>query len=329
MTECLKYSVIIPVYNAENTIKRCLDSLLNQIPTDAELLVINDGSKDNSSTICKNYANEYSVIKYFEKENGGVSSARNLGLDNATGEYILFADSDDYVEPSYWETIDSLVNKYHPDLLQFGFRDCGETTKERSTGDYDVKGDIFVAEKIDAAVRSYMFSALYARVYKRSVIQANRLRFEQNLMIGEDQVFIFAYAMHVNHLVSTSIMLYNVVLENMESLTRKRRDYLVKQLREVNNKMSALVEKSEFSENIKQIYGGAISWVYYRSAYSGCKELLKYNLTVKDRRRKIKEICRIYSADQVKPVGLKCQIIAFPVIHEMSHVIDALICRVG
>lgn len=327
MTGCLKYSVIIPVYNAENTIKRCLDSLLSQIPTDAELLVINDGSKDNSGAICRSYAGQYPAIRYFEKENGGVSSARNLGLDNAEGEYILFADSDDYVEPNYWKTIDSLMNEHHPDLLQFGFRDCGETTKERSTGDYEVKGDIAVAEKVDTAVRSYLFSALYARVYKRNIIQANQLRFEQNLMIGEDQVFIFAYAMYVNHLVSTSITLYNVVLENMESLTRKRRDYLVEQLLEVNNKMFTLAEKAVISENAKQIYQGAVSWVYYRSAYSGCKELLKYNLIAKDRRRKIKEICRIYSAKQVKPLGIKCQIIAFPVIHEMGYVIDALICR--
>lgn len=327
MAEYIKYSVIIPVYNAEKTIERCLDSLLNQIPPEAELIIINDGSKDNSGSICMSYAEKYPVIRYFEKENGGVSSARNLGLDNAAGEYILFADSDDYVEPGYWNTIVFFLDRYQPDLLQFGFRDCGEKRKDRSTGDYDVKGDTAVAEKIDAAVRAYMFSALYARVYKRDIIQSNRLRFERNLMIGEDQVFIFAYAMHVKHLVSTSVVLYNVVLENTESLTRKRRDYLVEQLREVNSKMFALVETADISESSKQIYRGAVSWVYYRSVYSGCKELLKYNLTAKDRRRKIKEICRIYSKEQIKPVGTKCRIIAFPVIHKMSFVIDVLICR--
>lgn len=329
MAECVKYSVIIPAYNAEATIERCLDSLLNKLPASAELLVVNDGSKDRTGQICKGYAEKYPAIRYFEKENGGVSSARNLGLDHAVGEYILFADSDDYVEPGYWETIDSLLNRHHPDLLQFGFRDCGETTRDRNTGDYAVKGEAAVAEKIDAAVRSYMFSALYARAYKRSIIQDNRLRFEQDLAIGEDQVFIFSYAMHIDQLVSTSVTLYNVVLENTESLTRKRRDYLVEQLREVNRNMFDSVERAARSENVKQIYRGSVSWVYYRSVYSACKELLKYNLSAKDRRIRIKEICRVYSAGQVKPIGLKCKLIAFPVAHKMSYVIDALICRAG
>lgn len=327
MNSMIEYSVIIPVYNAEKTIGRCLDSLLNNIPKTAELLVINDGSKDKSSEVCKAYADKYSEIHFFEKENGGVSSARNLGLDNAQGEYILFADSDDYVVPDYWSTIESIITSNTPDLLQFGFQDRGNTIIDRNTGDYNIDELDEVAEKINEAIRKYMFSALYSRAFRNDIIQKHHLRFENDLTIGEDQVFIFAYAMNVKSMVSISKTLYVAVLENQESLTRKKRDYLVEQLRVVNKRMFDLVEHSQLPEKIQRIYISAVTWVYYRSVYSCCKELLKYNLPTKSRKKKIKEICAIYSSDNIRPIGLKCFAIALPVKYRMSLVIDVLINR--
>lgn len=323
----LKYSVIIPVYNAEDTISRCLDSLLQGIPENTEMIVVNDGSVDNSGLICKEYLDKYPQIRYFEKRNEGVSSARNLGLDRATGEYILFVDSDDFVEKNYWKIINATLDEYHPDMLQFGFRECGETFNERNTGAYNIETDIDIAKKINDAIQTYMFSALWARVYRRNIIEKYHLRFKEKLMVGEDQVFIFAYAMHIKHLISIPTVLYNVVLENSISLTRKKRDYLVEQLREVNRILFHLVEKSEHSKNIKLIYQNAVTWVYYRSVYSCCKELLKYNISSRRRREKIKMICQDYSSDHIKPIGFKGKIIAIPVICKMSLIIDILIQR--
>jgi glycosyltransferase involved in cell wall biosynthesis len=87
-------SVIVPVYNVEQYLCKCLDSILNQIFTDFELLLIDDGSPDKSGQICDEYAHKDSRIRVFHKENGGVSSARNLGLDNANGKWVTFIDSD-------------------------------------------------------------------------------------------------------------------------------------------------------------------------------------------------------------------------------------------
>lgn len=328
MDEGLKYSVIIPVYNAENTIEKCLDSLLHQIPESAELLVINDGSPDRSGEICKRYAEKYSAIHYFEKENGGVSTARNVGLDEAKGEYILFVDSDDYVDSSYWQVIDFLIGQYQPDMLQWGFRDCGEIVRERHLGDYAVFGETAVAEKVDTALRLYLFSALWARVYRRELIEERQIRFDPRLAIGEDQLFIFTYAIRVKKLVSTSRILYYSVHENRESLSRKRRDYLTTQLFLANEAMFLELENAELSEKIYRLYIAVLAWIYYRSAYSACKELLKYELTRKERRRKIKEICNLYAGKQVEAKDIKCKIIAFPVNHQISSIMDIiLICR--
>lgn len=327
MSKGLKYSVIIPVYNAEHTIEKCLDSLLYQIPETAELLVINDGSPDRSGEICKHYAEKYPAIRYFEKENGGVSTARNVGLDEAKGEYILFVDSDDYVEPTYWQVLDSLIEQHHPDMLQWGFRGCGETVRERHLGDYAVSGEAAVAEKVDTALRSYMFSALWARAYRRKLIEERQLRFHPELAIGEDQAFIFSYALGIKRLTSTSTILYDTVLENRESLSRKRRDYLTAQLLRVNEVMFQELDKVVLSKEINHIYGAALAWVHYRSAYSSCKELLKYGFSRKERKRKIKEICNLYAEKQVEAKDMKCRIIAFPVNHQISSIMDILICR--
>lgn len=94
-------TVIIPVYNAENTLARCVDSILAQTFTDFELLLIDDGSRDGSAALCDEYAKKDGRVRVFHKENGGVSSARNVGLDNAQGEWLCFCDSDDYTYPCW------------------------------------------------------------------------------------------------------------------------------------------------------------------------------------------------------------------------------------
>ena len=101
----MEVSVIIPIYNSEKYLRRCIDSVLNQMFGDYEILLIDDGSTDCSSEICEKYSEKSSKIKVIHKPNGGVSSACNLGIDNSRGKYLMFCDSDDYVEPEWIETL--------------------------------------------------------------------------------------------------------------------------------------------------------------------------------------------------------------------------------
>lgn len=100
-----KVSIIVPVYNTYNYLNKCLESLVNQTLSDIEIIVVNDGSPDDSEGIIKEYAKKYSSIKYYKKKNGGLSSARNFGIKHATGEYIGFVDSDDYVDVTMYEKL--------------------------------------------------------------------------------------------------------------------------------------------------------------------------------------------------------------------------------
>ena len=114
-------SIIVPVYKAEKYLHKCVDSLLEQTFTDFEILLVDDGSPDKSGEICDEYAEKDSRIRVFHKENGGVSSARNLALDNAKGEFVMFLDSDDWLDNVCLDVCINTINDNVLDVLQFGF----------------------------------------------------------------------------------------------------------------------------------------------------------------------------------------------------------------
>lgn len=322
----MKYSIIIPVYNAEGTLRRCLDSLVKQAFSDYELLLINDGSTDGSDAICREYASTYSCVRYFAKENGGVSSARNLGLEQADGEYILFVDSDDYVSQDYFALLSHTLESNAADLLMFGYRNFGGISTEWDTGEFYEDTEVGVAKRISSAMRGYLFSSLWSKAFKRQIIEQHNIRFANDLAIGEDFAFDFTYAMHIRSIGSIGNHLYNVDVSDGNSLSRKARPYLTEQLMEVNRRMYAAYRATDHSPEAAQCYETALSWMTYRSVYSSCKELLKFKISTKQRRREIQKICGLYRAEHVRPVGWKCRIIALPVQLRWSRVIDWLIC---
>ena len=116
-----KVSVIVPVYNVEEYLERCLDSLVNQTLKDIEIIIVNDGSTDGSKEIIQKYLNKYKNIVYLEKENGGLSSARNYGIPYAKGEYIGFVDSDDYVEITMYENMYNKAIEEKSDMVECDF----------------------------------------------------------------------------------------------------------------------------------------------------------------------------------------------------------------
>ena len=323
----MKYSIIIPVYNAETTLRCCLDSFISQRFSDYELLLINDGSADGSDVICCEYAAAYPQIRYFPKKNGGVSTARNLGLEQARGEYILFADSDDYAAESYFRCINSSISSEKPDMLLYGAQAVGGTPRSWITGAFSENAEIRIADRISNAMRQYLFSSLCSKVFRRQIIEENSLRFDENIAIGEDQAFIFAYAMHIQSIASIPNTLYCVDTSGEGSLSRKRRDYLTEQLMTVNRRMADALRNTEHSPQARKIYEAALAWMSYRSAYSCCKELLKYDYTARQRRQEILKICRLNRDEKIRPRDWKCRVIALPVQLGWSGVVDYLINR--
>lgn len=185
-------SVIVPVYNAEKTLRQCIDSILGQEYKDFELLLIDDGSKDNSPAICDEYASNDSRVRVFHKKNGGVSSARNVGLDNAKGEWITFIDSDDYITQGYLENI----NGHEEDVLIKGYKTIsmnglsGGMTAEQLAQIPDFQ--LFLNQYI---TKSLLRGPVY-KFYKKGLI--GELRFLLDMRIGEDAYFVFKYLSRCN-----------------------------------------------------------------------------------------------------------------------------------
>lgn len=320
----MKYSVIIPIFNAAATIDRCLDSLLTQPRRDTEILLINDGSTDRSDEICRGYAREHDCLRYFEKENGGVSSARNLGLEKAAGEYILFVDSDDFVTADYFAVIDEALEHWKPDTLLFGLKCFGGQDDIWQTGSFFSADALEISRFVRRTVRAYLYSNLMTRCFRRDIIRANNLRFDEALFIGEDQAFIFAYTMHAKRLASVNQALYNYSRDNDNSLSRRNREYLTGQLLYVSSLMQRALREAGHPEPVRRVYQEAVSWSHYRSAYSACKELLKFGYSASARRKQIRQICGRFCSAGIPPAGLRTRLIALPVFGRMGWIIDSL-----
>lgn len=189
MNQC-RVSIIVPVYNAEKTLNRCIDSILQQTFTDWELLLIDDGSKDSSGDICDEYARKDPRIKVFHKENGGVSSARNIGLDNAKGEWITFVDSDDWIINDCLSLDYSL---FYEDLIIFSYYYNSETSNNLafSINDFVVKGENELNDLYQAFIHKGSFRTVWSKFFKRCLI--SNLRFDESVSIGEDHLFLLNY----------------------------------------------------------------------------------------------------------------------------------------
>ena len=315
----MKYSIIIPIYNSEKTLSRCLDSLLTQNYKDAELLLINDGSSDSSEKICLDFAGRYPNLICRTTENRGVSAARNLGLALAKGTYILFVDSDDYVSPDYFQAIDRGLEQGDPDLVIFAHRLFGRKTYKVAVENRIVSGKDQVLDVVAQYLRMGELNTLWSKVFRRDVIEAHQLRFNEALCIDEDMNFVFSYSLHVSRLNMIDAVLYNTSLENEQSLTRKRRDYLCQQLYDAGLRRSALLQKASLTGASVKRLSSAVAWVYYRSAYSSAAELLKYDLSRKERYAKVREICKIFSDC---PQQMPTPLIALPIRMRLAWLIE-------
>ena len=178
---------------------------------------------------------------------------------------------------------------------------------------------------MSSALRRYLFSSLWNKVFKRKIINEYKLEFKSDLDIGEDQTYVFEYTMNIETIASITDILYFEDTANCYSLSRKARPYLTEQLMEVNRRMYEAYRFKEHSPQAARCYETALSWMTYRSVYSSSKELLKFNYSSKQRRREIRRICGLYCTENIKPVGWKCQLIALPVRMGWNIVIDALV----
>lgn len=320
----VKYSVIVPVYNAEKTIERCVDSLLRQNCSDAEILLVNDGSTDGSGEICKAYAAGNDCVHYIEKENSGVSSARNAGLDMATGEYVLFVDSDDYVADTFFPTLRETLASQPTDLLHFShaaFKDGKVTKHKLPPREYTGQE---MERTLQQAICDKSLNAPWGKVYRHDLIEKNQIRFPLNISIAEDRLFNMEYAMYVQSYTTLDTVGYYLSLENEQSLSRRRND-MATQNRLYTEAFDAMVSRSSASSERKEMICRAVNFGTCRSVYAEAKSMYCQQMRFPDRICAIRAWCRNYNNKKLKlPDTRYCRLVSLPVRWNLPLVIDAM-----
>jgi len=214
-----KVSVIMPAYNCEKTVIRAIDSVLQQSYKNIELIVIDDGSTDNTKKICKKIKSE--KLLFYSKENGGPSSARNYALKKATGKYIMFIDSDDYFLDNTVETMVSLIKMNNCDIVAGNYIsfDDDKIYKEKKYNQYNVDSKNDVQKYIDLLIKKNLFNTNWNKIYKAEIIKSNNLLFDESKEIGEDVRFNFDYMKYVKkcYLTNYAIYGYNISSNGLTS----------------------------------------------------------------------------------------------------------------
>lgn len=231
-------SVIVPAYNAERTINRCIDSILSQTYENIEIIIINDGSKDETENKCKKYL-QNEKIRYINIKNSGVSNARNIGIEKATGKYIIFVDSDDYLENIMIEELYKNV-KDGIDLVI-----CGKNlvkTEGIIKENIDIDNNIFTKEDFIKIYKSKILNPPYCKLYKAEIINKYNIKFDKTISIGEDLLFNILYLKNIGkNVIVIKENLYNYEKISSNSLSTKyysnmleMKEKIVKELRKCN-----------------------------------------------------------------------------------------------
>lgn len=268
------FSIIIPVYNVEKWLERCLDSILADSCKDMELILVDDGSTDQSGRICDSYAAEYANISVVHKPNGGLSSARNAGLEKATGEWISFIDSDDWVDKDTFQTIRTFLSQLEntPDLVKFGYRKTnGSASRDYMPcvpeGEYDRSGIVrkllpvaFGSCRIsDSTMHTFILSSC-AHIYRHDFLRKTGVRFISEREVGsEDFLFLDSLYLQASCVYVTHHVWYNYDTRE-GSLTQRYRKNMYTQYRLladlVHKEISKVGLEKELADDFKVFYIG-------------------------------------------------------------------------
>lgn len=316
-----KVSVIVPVYNVEKYVRQCIESILAQTFTDWELLLVDDGTQDNSGYICDEYAQQDSRIRVFHKKNGGVSSARNLGLENAKGKWITFVDSDDFIGSRYLEQLNAstIVSP------KIDFVHCG--LQNYVNGEVSINQRYEINESSDCATVFNKFRGLIvAKWFKRDIIIKNKIRFDERMKIAEDYVFTVDYIRCIDRYAFSDCIDYFYRI-HQQSATRTERtisdyDVALYEFHRLYDVVETYIRVKNISEKDSKYRRSLLA----RTAIIVMLILFKSNISNKDIERHIYEdFTQEHRALLTRPCGVTYNVVAFLIRLKQYNAIRAFI----
>ena len=255
-------SVIVPVYNAEKYLSRCIESILGQTMAPTELILVDDGSTDNSGTICDRYAERNPHVRTFHRENRGPANARNFAVGACQGDYILFVDADDYLESDACEILNRHLVKTKSDCVIFGiFRENISHPDPIAFELPNIEKAILAGDTAGFTQKGYYFDATWGKLYKTSVIREHQIRFPECLKRSEDAVFSLYYYENAKKITLIGDCLYHYEV-NPESISNFASNVNVKMLPLVLQENDAFIctfhpkDESYAAANRRRVFSG-------------------------------------------------------------------------
>ena len=338
----IKVSIIVPVYNAEKYLERCLDSLTNQTLKDIEIILVDDASRDSSPYMCDRASESDARIKVIHKCNEGAGMARNSGLKVATGEYIGFVDSDDYVEPEMYERLYDAAQKHSADLVMSGVRYVGGVMfSDEDSVEYDYfEADTLFSTREDIKnLRLGIVGALpcekddsrygmsvWKNLFRREIVEKNALRFmSERQILSEDALFMLDYAACTRKAVGIKGAFYNYC-RNGDSISKAyKADRFEKSLafiQEIEKRLSGDIPREEYSIYLDRFVQAICRIICSQEIMHASESGVKYS----ELKARLKAICTHEAAASVLgryPIGklpLKQAVFAFAMKHGLYWV---------
>ncbi len=294
-------SIVVPIYNVERFLTKCVNSIVNQTYKNLEIILVDDGSPDNCPRMCDEWASKDSRIKVVHKKNEGLGFARNTGIENASGKYIMFFDSDDYIDTTLVEKCMSAKIENNADLVWFSMSDVNEAgqvfSAEKGKGIKLYPDNKQVTENLlpelmshdyrKGEAQNFAFSA-WSGMFSMDIIREHNLTFpSERQIISEDTYFLLQYFKFVNRAVTLDEILYFHYI-NTSSLTTTYRPDRQEKINHFFKVTSELIEKLGFAEEIKI----RLCMLYHSFTLSALKMIFSSTLSKSDKNKKSKEILK-------------------------------------
>jgi len=264
-----KFSIIVPVYNVEKYLRSCLDSILNQTYKDYEVIIVNDGTKDNSQDIIDEYVKKDNRFKGFIKSNGGLSDARNYGVGKAKGDYLVFVDSDDDINLELLEEVNKVINDNDVDIIKIQCRTInGDNSNEEIS---EIFSSISGEEAFIKLINNPLFVAAPLSIYRTEFWKDNKFSFDVGRYHEDFGLIPYVY-MKANKVSSISYVGYNYYLRDNSITTNKDEDKIIKRNNDILyffDKLRDVIDKdNKVSENGKKYFKSYIANSLYNRSKS-------------------------------------------------------------
>lgn len=320
-------SIIVPIYNVENYLRNCVDSIINQTYQNLEIILIDDGSTDNSGHICDEYVQKDNRIVVIHQKNSGVSVARNVGIHKASGEWICFIDSDDWIEKEFIEILLENANQYHSDVAFCGYHKIYEEKKEKINSDGEIKkysSNEFLVKVLNVQT-SYGF--VHMKLIKKSVLDG--ILFDKNLIVAEDALLNIKLCENASSFLLIPQALYNYRINPNSVVRRFDTNYDQKYLNAMIAIRGYLEEKYSGNKEIEQNFYNFVIYHVMLIAVNYCF----HPKNADNHLKLLKKVCNeeifkeAIRKSNYNELSITRKITLFTIKHKL-YLLTALICKI-